>query len=266
MSRDGSSSERLSSAGAATPIWLPDGRLLYVAHTEQKSAFHLVSATGEELMRIPVPPPMTTVGGVSWGPDGTAVAFAGKTEGSKTSYDIYGLKLGEGEGPPAIWQIVQNGIQPSWSPDGQRLCFVSNRDGNLELFLVDSDGGNLRNLTRHEGYDARPSWSPDGRRIAFESDRVGNREICIIDIASGEVVRVTDHPGRDGQPAWSHDGLEIAFMSDRDGKASIFRMVADGSGVTRLTPPYDEDWEPAWSPDGQSICFVSNRVDPPLDS
>ena len=63
MSRDGSSSERLSAAGAATPIWLPDGRLLYVAHTEHKGAFHLVSATGEELMRIPVPPPMTTVPG-----------------------------------------------------------------------------------------------------------------------------------------------------------------------------------------------------------
>ena len=74
-----------------------------------------------------------------------------KPRGPKTSYDIYGLKLGEGEGPPAIWQIVQNGIRPSWSPYGQRLCFVSNRDGNLELFLVDIDGGNLRNLTGTKG-------------------------------------------------------------------------------------------------------------------
>ena len=120
-----------------------------------------------------------------------------KPRGPKTSYDIYGLKLGEGEGPPAIWQIVQNGIQPSWSPDGQRLFRLQPR---WQSRVVPRRHRRWKPAQpdRHEGYGARLSWSPDGRRIAFECYRVGNREICIIDIASGEVVRGhrSPRPGR----------------------------------------------------------------------
>lgn len=97
-------------------------------------------------------------------PDGTGIAFAGKTGEAEASYDIYRMRLSAEE--PAIRLIVADGIQPAWSPDGQLLVFTTNRDGNLELYLADVDGRNLRNLTRHEGFDARPAWFPDGRRIA----------------------------------------------------------------------------------------------------
>ena len=216
MSPDGSSVERLSEAGAAAPIWAPDGqRILYVLHTEDETAFLVISASGKVLMRIPVPSPITAVGGVSWFPDGTGIAFAGKTGEAEASYDIYRMRLGAQE--PAIRLIVEDGIQPALSPDGQLLVFTTNRDGNLDLYLAGSDGRNLRNLTRHEGFDARPSWFPDGRRIAFESDRFGSLQICIVDVTSGEVVQVTDHPiGKNRQPVCSPDGEEIVFASTRD--------------------------------------------------
>ena len=214
VSRDGSSIERLSAVeGTFTPVWAPDGRsILYIAHTEEKSEFHLVSATGEELMRIPAPSFVSLLAGVSWLPDGTEVAFAGNTAESG-EYDIYVMKLSAGE--PETRRIVEDGILPAFSPDGKHLAFITNRDGNLELYIADSDGGNLRNLSRHAGRDVRPSWSPDGTRIAFESDRFGNPEICIVEIASGEVVNVTRNPARDGQPAWSPDGQSICFVSSR---------------------------------------------------
>ena len=256
MSRDGSGVQQLSAEGAATPIWAPDGRrLLYVIHTPTQTAFQVISASGEVLMTIPLPPPLTLVGGVSWHPGGKEIAFAG-SEGSEGLYDIYRIRLGEGE-PPR--RIVSDGILPAWLPDGQLLAFTTYRDGNLEVYVVDEAGRNPRNLTRHEGLDARPSVSPDGSRIAFESDRFGNLDICIVEIASGDVVRVTDHPGDDWNPAWSPDGREIAFVSDRDGKSGIYCGAVDGTSVRRFSSGHEGDWQLAWSPDGKSICFVSNR-------
>ena len=141
MSPDGSSVERLSEVGAAAPIWAPDGqRILYVLHSEDETAFLVISASGKVLMRIPVPSPITAVGGVSWFPDGTEIAFAGKTGEAEASYDIYRMRLGAQE--PAIRLIVEDGIQPALSPGGQLLVFTTNRDGNLDLYLAGSDGRN----------------------------------------------------------------------------------------------------------------------------
>ena len=265
MARDGSSVVRISAEergwGTASPRWAPDGlRVLYVAHTESLSEFHMVSPAGEKRTRVPVPPHIASVAGLSWAPDGTAIAFGGRT--AEGSFDIYVLKLGGGE--PAIRLIVPDGIQPAWSPDGRLIAFTTLRDGILEVYLADSDGGNLRNLTRNEGYDARPAWLPDGR-IAFESDRFGNIEICIVEAAGGQVVNLSNHPGQDKEPAISGDGREIAFVSNRDWNFHVYRMAVDGTGVTRLTAGYVSNREPAWSPDGGSICFVSNRSEPFLE-
>ena len=170
MARDGSSIQCLSATeGRSAPSWGPDGRLLYVAHTENGNEFHVASPAGEILQRVPVPPRITSVGGVSWFPDGTGLAFAGRTEEPEQSYDICFMKL-DGE-EPALERIVEDAIQPAFSPDGQRLVFTTHRDGNLELYVMDVDGRNLRNLTRHEGYDAHPFWSPDGSSLCFVSSR-----------------------------------------------------------------------------------------------
>ena len=183
MSRDGTSVKRVSTAeGTDTPCWKDGNSILYVAHTDAESAFHLVSPSGELLLSVPVPSPIVTVGGVSISPDGTEVAFAGGTAESEGTFDIYGMKL-ETEKPE--WRrIVSDGILPFWSPDGRHLAFTSFREGNLDVFVADRDGGNLRNLTRHKGYDARGTWSPDGDSLAFETNRFGNIEICIVEVAS----------------------------------------------------------------------------------
>lgn len=267
MLRDGSWIEPVSAEKTGwetySPRWSPDGqRILYVAHSEDKNEFHLVSSVGEKLMRVAVPSQLTSVGSVSWTPDGTEIAFAGQAEEPDGSYNIYSMNLDEDEQPS---RIVVDGIQPAWSPDGKYLAFTTLRDGNLEVYVADGEGEGQRNLTRHEGYDGRPSWSPDGNRITFESDRFGNLEICIMDVASGAVVNVTNHPAKDREPAWSADGRELAFVSNRDLNNHIYRMAVDGSGVTRLTSGNVEDREPSWSPDGESLCFNSNRSQPFLD-
>ena len=75
-----------------------------------------------------------------------------------------------------------NDMGPYWSSDGTRIAFISNRDGNNEIYVMDADGSNQTNLTNNDVYDDFPNWSPDGTKIAFASARDGNVEIYVMDI------------------------------------------------------------------------------------
>ncbi len=132
-----------------------------------------------------------------------------------------------------------------------KIAFVSDRDGNFEIYVMNADGSGVTRLTNHRGRDVSPAWSPDGRRIAFASKRDGNWEIYVMNADGTGVTRLTDHHRGDRTtPAWSPDGRRIAFASNLDGFWEIYVMNADGSGVTRLTDHTEEDRHPAWSPDG----------------
>lgn len=149
--------------------------------------------------------------------------------------------------------------QPRWSPDGSKIAFASNRDGNYEIYTMNEGGSDLWNLTTNAAVDAEPDWSPDGIRIVFTSTRDGNLEIYDMRADKSDVRRLTTNAAEDSGPAWSPDGTRIAFMSKRDGNYEIYVMNADGSGVKRLTENTVEDSIPAWSRDSSKIAFVSGR-------
>ncbi len=144
-------------------------------------------------------------------------------------------------------------------PDSEWIAFASNRDGNWELYLLNTESGQEINLTRHPAEDRAPAWSPRGDALAFESNRDGNWEIYLLDLLSGALTRLTDHPAYDGAPAWSPDGSALAFESYRDGNLEIYLLTLDNGTLRRLTQDPAGDYGPAWSPDGQSIAFTSWR-------
>ena len=143
-----------------------------------------------------------------------------------------------------------------------QIAFVSDRDGNPEIYVMDIDGKNQQRLTNNPNDDWNPSWSPDGKRIVFSSERDGSREICVMDADGGNPQNLSNNPDFDGSPSWSPDGKRIAFMSDRDGDFlhfDIFVMAADGGNQQNITnDPFDER-HPSWSPDGKRIVFSSHR-------
>ena len=151
-------------------------------------------------------------------------------------------------------------IAPLWSPDGTRLTFITSRDDNWEVYVIDTDGSNPVNLTNNPAKDYYPSWSPDGTKIVFRSDRDENPEIYVMDADGSNPTRLTMHTkAYDSRPSWSADGTKIVFYSNRVGNSEIYGMDADGGNPIRLTNHDAEEWYPALSPDGRRIAFLSQR-------
>ncbi|NJP06365.1 MAG: hypothetical protein HC837_12425 [Chloroflexaceae bacterium] len=150
---------------------------------------------------------------------------------------------------------------PTTEPDidNTRIAFVSTRNGNHEIFVMDADGRNQQNLTNSLAKDRQPDWSPDGRRIAFVSDRDGSNDIHVMDADGSNQTRLTTDPSDNTYPSWSPDGERILFQSDRDGNEEIYVMNADGSAQTRLSQHPANDRDPSWSSDGTRILFRSDR-------
>ncbi len=140
-----------------------------------------------------------------------------------------------------------------------KIVFVSKATGNKELNLMDFDGRNITQFTRHQSICLSPRFSPDGTRIAFTSYKLGNPDIYIKDLRTGEERLLSRAPGLNISPAWSPDGRRLALTLSKDGNPEIYTILADGSGLTRLTDHPAIDVSPTWSPDGKKIAFVSNR-------
>ena len=148
-----------------------------------------------------------------------------------------------------------------WSPDGTRIAFMSDRDGDREIFVTNADGTGVVQLTHNDALDWAPLWSPDGTRIVFSSDRDGDFEIFVMNADGSDPLPLTDNDYQEWTASWSPDGTQIAFDSDRDGDFEIFVMNADGTGVVQLTHDDALDWFPLWSPDGTRIVFESDPDD-----
>jgi hypothetical protein len=160
----------------------------------------------------------------------------------------------------AFFMGVQSfSIQAQEDAPAGEIVFASDRDGDMEIYRMDSNGENVQQLTANGAVDDYPSWSPDGRYIAFLSNRDGAFGLYVMTAEGENVRRIATYAIANGAPSWSPDGVQIAFGSDRDGDRDIYLVNADGSHFIVLTDNEFADYNPVWSPDGSQIAFTSDR-------
>ena len=218
--------------------WAPSGeRLAYLVQNGSNPSTHVAKYDGSGSMEL------TTivaheVGG--WSYDGSSVVFT--VRGGPAQ----GIYVRNPDGVNEVRLTDQPDYSPCWSPNSHKIAFISERDGNPEIYVMNSDATELKRITETSGTEFNIAWSPDGRKIAYSSDQDGTPEIYVVDIRDGEVQRLTRNSVRDDQPAWSRDGNRIAFVSYLDGDGEIVMMDADGKNQQRLTNNHYNDYAPTW--------------------
>jgi len=139
------------------------------------------------------------------GPAAGKIAFACPSDVHE--YGLRGFDIcvmnADGSDQVNLTRESASGHSPAWSPDGTRIAFASNRDGNGEIYVMNADGSGQTRLTDNPAAEAFPAWSPDGSRIAFVSGRDGNLEVYVMNADGSGQTNLTDNPATDGSAAWS---------------------------------------------------------------
>jgi len=153
---------------------------------------------------------------------------------------------------------------PMGGGNGQ-IAFASDRSGTTQIWVMNVDGSDPRQITDILEGACQPAWSPDGMRLVFISPCVRNQEsypgagLFVINADSTELMPLPTVPGGDYDPAWSPDGNFIVFTSLRNsGRPRLYELKLEDGIVERLSEQYSRDMQPAWSPDGSKIAFVTN--------
>lgn len=149
------------------------------------------------------------------------------------------------------------GWMPAWAPHGTRIAYVSEADGDSEVFVWDLATGNQQKITDNTAIDLGPKWSPDGEWIVIYSSRDGNHELYQIAPDGARLERLTFQPAIDWSPAWTPQG-KIVFESYRSGWPDLY-LLGLGGATKQLTKDYYRQDQPAVSPDGTTVAFSSFR-------
>jgi Tol biopolymer transport system component len=227
------------------PDWSPDGQRLALVSRAQDICLYPAGGGAPDCLGV------MPIGQPTWSPDGESIAYLSRLpEGG-----LYRVDLTTGEVVPLMPGVPYLN-SPRWSPDSQWLAFSrQDRPGeSRHLYLIDRDGGGLRQLTTVTGTQDQPRWSADGREIAYNHTGYLQRapDVLIVTVADGRVRSVAASPQIDADPRWSPDGTQMAFVTDRyDGRPrlQIVPIPQPGSpepipGIGVLMYLYSYDWRP----------------------
>lgn len=262
---DGSDIQRLTDSPGRDfeAAWSPDGSTIVFSSDRDdpdNAQLYLMDADGANQRRL-VSALTDDQVGARWSPDGQWILFhSNPLVDGLPRFNVFKIRP-DGSDLTQLTDTPGNNFMADWSPDTQRIVFVSQRDGNRELYVMNADGSDQVRLTDGGWENSLPRWSPDGQQIIFESNRSGSTYgLFLIDAPNGpttdgaleSTVRMLTFPGfNHSTPVWAGDDW-LYISSDRDSTNlinwEIYLLKADGSEILRVTDNPTLDRFPSWTP------------------
>lgn len=235
------------------PTWSPDGRMILFDSEEGDSAsvriLHLHDLHLQTLVAGDHP---------YWLPDNQHITTVQYLPDEEEAVSLISLA---GDTPYLLTNVGGRKGAGFPSPDGSHIAFLSDQDGDWELYLVPTDGGEARRLTDNGKDDFFTGWSPDGSRIAYQRKQADHWDGFVVRLADGVEVKMTNTAADEGGLRWSPDGSRLVYTAARNDSTSIYVMKPDRSEVHRLVSHAgNADWH-QWSPDGTRIAYAVTTPD-----
>jgi Tol biopolymer transport system component len=205
----------------------------------------------------------------NWSPDGSSIVFVsrrrappiqrGFSRQEEFNFDIFVVDVSSGK-QINLTSHPADDKHPRWSPDGQLIAFISDREGsdNGDIFTMKPDGSAVTRRTSL-GWVSGFNWSPDAKHLLFYSRSDGDWEIYLLGLENNALVRLTDNEVEDMRPAWSPNAQTVLFTSDRSGSNQIYILNQETMKVLQVSRDAEASWGADWSPDGRFISYVARQ-------
>lgn len=186
----------------------------------------------------------------------TRIAYVSATgEGDDLRYELV-VADADGFNPITVVGSPEPLLSPAWSPDGEKLAYVSFEQGNSAIYVQQVTTGARELVSSGKGINGAPSFSPDGRFLALTLSRSGNPEVYVRDLVGGQTRQLTSHWAIDTEPTWSPDSRTVYFTSDRSGRPQIYAVPREGGTARRVTFEGDYNARASIAPDGRSMAVA----------
>ncbi len=189
----------------------------------------------------------------------TRIAYVSATgEGDSLRYELV-VADADGFNPITVVGSPEPLLSPAWSPDGERLAYVSFEQGNSAIYVQEVATGARELVSSGKGINGAPAFSPNGRYVALTLSRSGNPEVYVRELATGATRQLTSHWAIDTEPTWSPDSETVYFTSDRSGRPQIYAVSVSGGTARRVTFEGDYNARASIAPDGRSLAVANGR-------
>lgn len=261
MNPDGSNQRRANEQikSLLTGRWSPDGKkVLFHKEGEGPKNIYLANTDGSNERKLPL-----TVPPNDWSPDGRSLLYASAVDKGNTDIFLYDI---ETDRAVNITNDPAFDADPQFSPDGTQVVFVSDRDRQIEDYIMNVDGSGVRRLTANGAKPAFPTFSPDATQIVFDSNREGeNVDIYLKNVNDDRPpIKLTNLPSNEEHRGncWSPDGTQMVITSDESGKSNIYVLKIEPNLPKRVFADPDADLQfPSFSPDGSKLIYQAKLSD-----